>query len=121
MVGRPAVLARGRSPRSGCALLMISTATSAAALEAWPAAAALPVSGHRMPILTTSAAITGTAAENAISVAAAAAAFSRRNLDMVSPPSGLFLGSFFGAQPDWAIRHCLDIAPLLTGSASQPR
>src|SRR5262245_10557173 len=113
MFGKPAVLARGSSPSSGCALLMISTATSAAALEAWPAAAALPVSGHRMPILTTSAAITGAAAEHAMSVAAAAA-FSRRNLNIISYPSGLILGSFFGAQPDWVIRHCLDMAPLLT-------
>src|SRR5262245_30884182 len=96
MIGRPAVFARGRSPSSGCALLMISTATSAAAFEAWPAAAALPVSGHRMPILTTSAAIAGTAAESAMSVAAAAAAFSRRNLNMVSYPCGLILGSFLG-------------------------
>ena len=57
-----ASLASGRLPSSGCALLTISAASSAAALDAWPAAPALPVSGHVMPTLTVSAAAAGPAA-----------------------------------------------------------
>ena len=53
------VAASGKLSSSGCLLLTISAAISAAAFDAWPAAAALPVSGHRMPILTVSAARAG--------------------------------------------------------------
>ena len=47
----------------------MSAATSAAAFDACPAAAALPVSGHRMPILTVPA-----ACADGIEIRAAAAA-----------------------------------------------
>ena len=60
-------------PSSGCLLLMMSAATSAAAFEAWPAAAAFPVSGHRMPILTFSAGHAGIALHSIADTAASAA------------------------------------------------
>src|SRR5262249_24365369 len=62
-----------RLPNSGCLLLTISAATSAAAFDACPAAAALPVSGHRMPILTVPAACAGGIEIRAAAAASAAA------------------------------------------------
>ena len=44
-LAKPAVAASGRLSSSGCALLTISAARLTAALDGWPALAALPVNG----------------------------------------------------------------------------
>src|SRR5437763_12441129 len=56
--GSPASFASGMFANSGCALLTMSAAISTAALDACPAAAALPVSGNSTPTFTGSAART---------------------------------------------------------------
>src|SRR5262249_53553531 len=84
--GRPAVAASGKFASSGCALLTMSAATSAAALEAWPAAAALPVSGHRMPIRTLSAAAAGPGAPAIKAASIPATALARRRLPSIAFP-----------------------------------
>src|ERR1043166_1725334 len=86
--GSPASLASGMLASSGCALLTMSAATSSAAFDAWPAAAALPVSGNRMPIFTRSAARAGAVPAASDNVAAPVPARTDRRLNcfITHPP-----------------------------------
>jgi len=74
-------------------LLTISAATSAAAFEAWPAAAALPVSGYRMPILTASAAVAAGTESTAAATSNMAAIIADGCFTSSSPPTTSGLSS----------------------------
>src|SRR5581483_308360 len=108
MLGMPASLASGMFASSGCGLLMMSTATSIAALLAAPAAAALPVSGNSTPTLTGSAARAIRALAARLAAVALAPARTVRRLIESFVICGILPAALLGGH--FIARRCADLA-----------